>query len=92
MIAQGGISADTSSPQIDFEAESDAANATVIAYGGSSGGNGGDIFFTARPNGGTAGSIQLFGNSTLSTTLTHGVKIGSVEGEGTVRIGQASYK
>ena len=91
LIVRGAISVDTISPQIDFEQKSDAANATVIAYGGGNGGHGGDIIFTGTPNGGTA-KIQLFGNSLLDTTLTHGVEIGSVEGEGTVRLGASQLQ
>jgi autotransporter-associated beta strand protein len=93
VIAQGAISNDTSSPQIDFEQHCDAANATVIAYGGSNGGNGGVIFFTGTPNGGTA-RIELFGNSILDTTLTHGVQLGSVEGEGegTIELGASQLQ
>ena len=67
-----------------------AANATLIASGGTAGGLGGQIEFDGNSTGGTC-TIKLFGNSTLIfDPLAHGdpLTIGSLEGEGSVVFNQ----
>ena len=64
-----------------------AANATIIANGGNSGG--GDCQFGSGSFGGPA-RLQVFGNGTLTINFNAGqVTVGSIEGDGTVVLGQA---
>jgi autotransporter-associated beta strand protein len=65
-----------------------AANATIVATGGSNGGNGGLIQFLANASGGTS-RIELLGNSqlTMAPDRDLDLTIGSLEGEGTVTLG-----
>src|SRR5439155_25980278 len=73
-----------------FYGTSSAGNATLIANGGSNGGNGGLIQFNDTSDGGTA-RVGLFGNGTLDiTNSTSDVNIGSLEGDGIVSTG--TYK
>jgi autotransporter-associated beta strand protein len=72
-----------------FDLGGTADNATLILTGGKNGGPGGSLFFALQANGG-ASRIVMSGNSLLAiygisaSTLT----IGSLEGEGTVYLGQ----
>ena len=68
-----------------------ADHATLIANGGTNGGNGGRIIFTQNAVGGVA-RCELFGNGTLdiSLHLGTGVTIGSLEGDGIVNLGAKS--
>jgi hypothetical protein len=72
----------------DFLNSSSAGNATLIANGGSSGANGGMIFFEETSTGGTA-RAQMFGNGNLDISLhgAPGLTIGSIEGTGKVFLG-----
>jgi autotransporter-associated beta strand protein len=64
-----------------------AANATIVATGGSNGGNGGLLQFLPNAGGGTC-RIELLGNSRLDMARNRDVDltIGSLEGEGTVTV------
>lgn len=65
-----------------------AANATLIAHGGTGGGNGGLILFANDSRGGTA-RIEVFGNARLdiSGQNEQGLTIGSIEGTGMAFLG-----
>jgi autotransporter-associated beta strand protein len=65
-----------------------AANATIVATGGSNGGNGGLVQFLPNAQGGTC-RIELLGNSQLDMAADRDfdLTIGSLEGEGTVTLG-----
>ena len=65
-----------------------ADHATLIANGGTNGGNGGLIIFKENSVGGVA-RCELFGNGTLdiSQHLGTGVTTGSIEGDGVVSLG-----
>ncbi|PYV73628.1 MAG: hypothetical protein DMG96_22520 [Acidobacteria bacterium] len=64
-----------------------AANATLIANPGTSGGGGGTISFSSHGDGGEARS-ELFGNGTLEITYSDDeVTVGSIEGDGLVLLG-----
>ncbi|MDQ6861908.1 MAG: autotransporter-associated beta strand repeat-containing protein [Verrucomicrobiota bacterium] len=69
----------------NFGQSSSAAAATLIAYGGATGGR---IVFTQNSTGGTA-RVQVFGNAYLdiSSHDDPGVTIGSLEGDGLVYLG-----
>ena len=73
---------------LDFYQTSSAANATLIANGGSNGSDGGTIRFWDTADGGTA-RVELYGNGTLDVSaVTDGlVSIGSLEGDGIVLLG-----
>jgi autotransporter-associated beta strand protein len=64
-----------------------AANATIVATGGSNGGNGGLVQFLPSTQGGTC-RIELLGNSRLDMDPHRDLDltIGSLEGEGTVTV------
>lgn len=68
--------------------EGDAGNATLIANGGSNGGEGGFIQYRLGSTGGTA-RVEVFGNGTLDISQHDlpGVTTGSVEGSGLVFLG-----
>lgn len=74
-----------------FDASS-AGNATINAYGGTSGGAGGTVYFvsntTANSTGGTS-HISVFGNGALDISghYSPGVTIGSLAGDGLVFLG-----
>jgi autotransporter-associated beta strand protein len=65
-----------------------AANATIVATGGSNGGKGGLVQFLPNAQGGTC-RIELLGNSQLDMAADRDfdLTIGSLEGEGTVTLG-----
>jgi autotransporter-associated beta strand protein len=65
-----------------------AGAATLIANGGTNGGEGGSILLNDGSLGGTA-RIEVFGNGTLDISGhdTPGVSIGSLEGDGLVSLG-----
>jgi len=65
-----------------------AANATIVATGGTNGGNGGLVQFLPNARGGTS-RIELLGNSQLDMAPDRDfdLTIGSLEGEGTVTLG-----
>jgi autotransporter-associated beta strand protein len=67
---------------------STAGNAKLFAYGGAGGGEGGSIFFSENSTGGTA-QVQVFGNGNLDLSghAGLGVTIGSIGGDGYVRLG-----
>ena len=68
--------------------EGDAGNATLIANGGSNGGEGGFIQYRLGCTGGTA-RVEVFGNGTLDISQhdAPGVTTGSIEGSGLVFLG-----
>jgi autotransporter-associated beta strand protein len=65
-----------------------AANATIVATGGSNGGKGGLVQFLPNGQGGTC-RIELLGNSQLDMApdRNRDLTIGSLEGEGSVTLG-----
>jgi autotransporter-associated beta strand protein len=71
-----------------FTNASSAGNSTLIANGGSGGGEGGWIIFAATSHGGTA-RVEVFGNGTLfiDNHENTGVTTGSIEGDGKVSLG-----
>jgi autotransporter-associated beta strand protein len=85
----GGPTPDLDGPAaLSFSDSSTAANATVIANGGTNGGKGGQVFFSEHAIGGTA-KIKLFGNSKLDLSgMLNGLTIGSIEGDGDVFLGR----
>ena len=74
---------------LQFLRGSRAENATLIANGGSNGGNGGIILFQATSKGNNA-RVELFDDGTLdvSGNNAHDVGIGSIEGNGLVNLGR----
>ena len=68
--------------------EGDAGNATLIANGGSNGGEGGFIQYRLGSTGGAA-RVEVFGNGTLDISQhdAPGVTTGSIEGNGLVFLG-----
>jgi autotransporter-associated beta strand protein len=68
-----------------------AGNATLIANGGTNGGEGGVIRFDGRSTGGTA-RVEVFGNGNLDISPHghSGVKVGSIEGDGVVFLGDSN--
>ncbi len=81
--ASGGIAGETL-----FQDTGDAGNATLIANGGSGGGDGGSIQFATASTGGTA-QVQVFGNGNLDISGHNapGVTTGSIQGNGAVFLG-----
>ena len=71
-----------------FGQNTTAANATIVATGGSNGGNGGLVQFLPNSQGGTC-RLELLGNSQLDMAPDRDfdLTIGSLEGEGTVTLG-----
>jgi autotransporter-associated beta strand protein len=72
-----------------FKNASTADAATLIANGGTNGGDGGAIFFEEKSTGGTP-RVEVFGNGFLdiSGLLGHaGLTIGSIEGDGNAFLG-----
>jgi autotransporter-associated beta strand protein len=74
-----------------FFETSTAESATLIANGGTNGGEGGAIFFEENSTGGTA-RVEVFGNGILDLSGHYfhnslGVTIGSIEGDGDVFLG-----
>ncbi len=85
---QGGVVSGAAGGLTQFLDTSTAANAILIANGGSNGGGGGLISFAGDASGGLA-RIELFGNGTLDISghSAPGVVVGSVEGSGLVNLG-----
>jgi autotransporter-associated beta strand protein len=86
-FAEGGVTY--------FFQRATAANATLIANGGLNGGQGSGIFFYDNSKGGMA-RVEVFGNGTgdftngildIGSHNAPGVRIGSLEGTGTVSLG-----
>ena len=73
---------------INFSNSATAGNATLIANGGTGGGAGGLMQFSANSSGGTA-RVEVFGNGNLDISAHNapGVSIGSIEGSGIVFLG-----
>ena len=71
-----------------FQNSSTAHFSTLIANGGTDGGQGGQVLFEDASEGGTS-QIEVFGNGNLDISLhnTPGVTIGSIEGDGNVFLG-----
>ncbi len=81
--ASGGIAGETL-----FQDTGDAANALLIANGGTGGGDGGSIQFATASTGGTA-QVQVFGNGNLDISGHNapGITTGSIQGNGAVFLG-----
>ena len=87
ITASGTDQSSSYGSEVDFIANSDAANAILIAEGGTGGGAGSRIYFTDDSSGGLA-QVQIFGNGTLLVDHAEpGVTIGSLEGDGIVSLG-----
>ncbi len=86
VISNGATVSDAFKGQNLFEG--DAGNATLIANGGSNGGEGGFIQYRLGSTGGTA-RVEVFGNGTLDISQHNapGVTTGSIEGSGLVFLG-----
>lgn len=79
LINLGAYTSNTAGGYTLFSGTSSAGNATLIAYGGSNGGQGGRIVFYDASSGGTA-KVQLFGNGELDIgNHTQGVTIGALD-------------
>ena len=87
-VVNGAMVGDASPGAILFFYTSTAGNAKLAAYGGADGGDGGSIFFSENSTGGTA-QVQVFGNGNLDISghTVPGVTIGSIDGDGYVRLG-----
>jgi autotransporter-associated beta strand protein len=88
-VNDGGTAAGAPGGETHFSGSTPTAgNATLIANGGTNGGEGGLIRFDGRSTGGTA-RVELFGNGKLDISPhgTSGVKVGSIEGDGTIILG-----
>jgi autotransporter-associated beta strand protein len=85
-----GVTGDIAEGVLTFMNGNDvtAANATIVATGGSNGGNGGLVQFLPNAQGGTC-RIELLSNSQLDIDphRDFDLTIGSLEGEGTVTVG-----
>jgi len=92
ITANGGTTTGALGGSVSFALGGRAKSATLIANGGTNGGEGGLIFFdtAAAPN--TTARIELFGNGTLDTSGEYFVpfRIGSLEGSGTVSLGRVT--
>ncbi len=88
---QGGAVNGGRHGQTTFSDSSTAANATLIAAAGAGGADGGLVQFYSDSTGGTA-RCEVFGNGMLDISghATHGVSIGSLEGDGVVSLGTKS--
>jgi outer membrane autotransporter protein len=85
-INLGGTAADAAGGFTAFVFDSNADSATLIAQGGTNGGQGGEIDFADASTGGTS-RIELFGNGRLdlaSHSPIAPITIGSIEGDGNV--------
>jgi len=75
----------------EFDGNSTAGSATLIANGGSNGGQGGGIYFADQSSGGTA-RVIVNGNGFLDISNVAapatGVTVGSIEGGGNVFLGK----
>ena len=88
IIARGGTAHNLSGGKLVFTANSSAANAVLLAVGGTDGGFGGSVEFSGYSRGDKA-SITLGGNGWLK--IAHheqrGITMGSLNGDGTVYLG-----
>jgi len=77
--------------RIELGNHANAAQANLIAYGGTNGGDGGVIQFSGSASGGKA-EVQLFGNGRLEIIIrartAPTVSIGSLSGDGLATLGQ----
>lgn len=71
LINEGGDGENAPGGSTRFSANASAESATLIAYGGSNGGQGGQILFAAESEG-DAASVTLSGNGTLSLATHDG--------------------
>jgi autotransporter-associated beta strand protein len=91
----GGTTLDAVGGQLQFDEQSTAAAATLIANGGSNGGLGGTIYLAEDSDGGRA-RVELFGNGVLYVIYHHQfgqptIRVGSIEGNGTVELGNFDF-
>lgn len=88
LINLGGYAAKTAGGYTVFSGTSSAGSATLIAYGGSNGGDGGRIVFYDEALGGSA-RVQLFGNGELDIgDHTGSVTLGALEMSGGIIVTQ----
>jgi hypothetical protein len=75
----------------EFFNTSTAASATLIANGGTGGGQGGTILFEDQSTGDTS-RVEVFGNGNLDISFhsNPGVTVGSIEGDGNVLLGASN--
>jgi autotransporter-associated beta strand protein len=87
-IANAGTIGKRGGGFIVFLRSSTAGQATFIIDGGTNGGRGGFVAFDETSTGGTA-QFTLSGNGTLSITAhdAPGLSVGSIEGDGTILLG-----
>ena len=87
-INDGATASDGIAGETLFIDTGDAGSATLIANGGTGGGDGGSIQFATASTGGTA-RVEVFGNGNLDISRQDapGVTIGSIEGNGAVFLG-----
>jgi autotransporter-associated beta strand protein len=83
LINNGGDGPDSLGGQTIFESYSTASQATIIANGGTNGGEGGIIMFEGAADGAEA-RIELFGNGRLDPTIASFISVGSIEGDGLI--------
>ena len=88
-VVEGGTSERARGASLGVWTYSDLQNAQVTLTGGTSGGDGGSLFFSNKSTGGSA-SITMSGNATLDMSghdPDSPVTVGSLDGEGTVFLG-----
>lgn len=87
-INNGGTVPDGYGGRTIFYDKSSAANALLIAYGGTNEGRGGSVEFIRCPDHNT-GAVKIYGNGflDLSGNFGSGTAIGSLEGDGSVILG-----
>lgn len=92
----GGTMEGAGGGNVSFWDDASAGTSTLIALGGTDGGGGGVIEFIGNADASQA-TIRMYGNSTLEVSdawdyyappRTGTIQVGSLEGEGTVYIGQ----
>ena len=87
LINNGGNGRDSVGGQTAFLTDwTTASQATLVANGGVNGGGGGTIAFYGNSDGGEA-RIELFSNGLLDLTNTAEISLGSIEGDGLIKLG-----
>jgi autotransporter-associated beta strand protein len=92
ITANGGTTTGALGGSVTFALGGRANSATLIANGGTNGGEGGLILFDTLAAPDTTARIELFGNAILDTSGEYFVpfRIGSLEGSGTVSLGRVT--
>ena len=87
LINNGGNGGDSVGGQTAFLTDwTTASQATLVANGGVNGGGGGTIAFYGNSDGGEA-RIELFNNGLLDLTNTAEISLGSIGGDGLIKLG-----